>query len=152
MDLQKELAEARQKISSLEQELVVAKTRLRELSEFPHLMKDWFGYFVRHLPVSVAMFDKNMNYLIASEKYIKDYKIQGVEIIGKNHYEVFPDVPQRWKDVHRRCMTGVVESCEKDEYYTRNGRTLFIDWIITPWYDENNQIGGLILFAEIVDE
>lgn len=152
MDITQELTEARKKIAELEKELSGVKSRLRELAELPFMMKGWFGYFVRHLPASVAMFDRDMNYLIVSEKYLKDYKINDRDIIGKNHYDVFPDVPQRWKDVHRRCLTGVIESCEKDIYHTRNGHSLYIDWIITPWYDENNQVGGLIMFAEIVNE
>ncbi|MEZ4825929.1 MAG: PAS domain-containing protein [Bacteroidia bacterium] len=152
MDLAQELTDARQRISELETELSMTKARLREMVEFPHIMKEWFGYFVRHLPVSVAMFDKDMNYLLASEKYIRDFKVEGGDITGKNHYDIFPDVPKRWKDAHLRCLKGVIESCEKDVYKTRNGFIIYIDWIITPWYDENNEIGGMILFAEIVND
>jgi signal transduction histidine kinase len=155
-DIHQELLDARARIADLERELGMLKRGKAGLDDpLPdqHLTpEEQIKYFVRHLPVAVAMFDQNMNYLMVSDKYLHDYKIEDIELIGKCHYDIFPRVPQKWKDAHKRCLKGVVEACEEDLLVTKKSGNLFIDWVITPWYDGNDKIGGLILFAEIVNE
>ena len=58
------------------------------------------------------MFDTEMRYLQASDRWLNDYRLPGQAINGKSHYELFPDLPERWKEVHRRVLAGAVERCD----------------------------------------
>lgn len=46
--------------------------------------------FIEQAPGAIAMFDSNMCYMAASKQWIKDYKLTGLDLIGKSHYEIFP--------------------------------------------------------------
>ena len=154
-DIEKELTTAKARIADLEHKLNLLKSGKAGMKDpLPnhHLTpEEQIKYFVRHLPVAVAMFDREMNYLMVSDKYLRDYKIEDADVIGKSHYDIFPRVPQKWKDAHKRCLKGVVEACEEDLLDTSRSQ-LYVDWVITPWYDSDDKIGGLILFVEIVND
>lgn len=109
-------------------------------------------FFIKHVPAAIATFDKEMRYLRVSDRWIEDYRLEGVELIGRTHYEVFPETPDRWKAVHERCLKGAVESCLEDPLPRQNGDIDYVNWVSTPWYDEQDEVGGLIFFTEVINE
>ncbi|MCA3256092.1 MAG: DNA recombination protein RmuC [Alphaproteobacteria bacterium] len=62
--------------------------------------------FVEHAPVGIAMFDREMRYLAASERFLADLGFGRDEVLGRCHYEVVPDIPERWREIHRRALAG----------------------------------------------
>jgi PAS domain S-box-containing protein len=106
--------------------------------------------FIEHSPAAIAMFDCQMKYIAASHRFLIDYDIDDQNIIGRSHYEVFSEIPQRWKDIHNRCLSGSTEQSEEDPFLRRNGKLDWIKWEICPWYESDNKIGGIILFSEVI--
>ena len=106
--------------------------------------------FIRHTPAAIAMFDTEMRYLQVSDRFLTDYHLQGQDIIGLSHYEVFPDLPDRWKEAHRRILAGAVEHCEEDPYIAADGSNGWLQWESLPWRKGNGEIGGLILFTQVI--
>ena len=106
--------------------------------------------FVAHTPAAVAMFDTEMRYLLASRRWLADYHLGERDIIGRSHYEVFPEIPERWKEIHRRCLAGAVERAEADPFPRADGRTDWVRWEIHPWRKSSKAIGGLIVFSEVI--
>jgi PAS domain S-box-containing protein len=109
--------------------------------------------FVEHAPAAIAMFDREMRYLAASRRYILDFRLpQHAQLIGRSHYEVFPEVPQRWRDIHARVLAGEALSKEEDQFTRQDGRTEWLGWAMAPWRRGDGRIGGAVLFTEVRTE
>src|SRR5262249_9224277 len=74
------------------------------------------------------------------------------DIVGRSHYKPFPDIPPRWKEIHQRCLAGAVERCNEDSFVRADGRVEWVRWEIQPWHTDAGQVGGLLLFAEVITE
>lgn len=108
--------------------------------------------FVEYAPAAIAMLDRNMHYIAASQRYLSDYKLGDQKLEGRSHYEVFPEIPKRWKEIHQRCLAGATEKNEEDPFLRADGRTDWVRWEIHPWYDDTGKVGGIILFSEVITE
>ncbi len=108
--------------------------------------------FVEHAPVALAMFDREMRYLAVSRRWAEDHSIDWQEIVGKSHYEVNPEVPERWKETHRRGLAGETQRLEEDRYDRAGGRGGWIRWQIIPWRDADGSVGGIVMFYEDITE
>lgn len=111
-----------------------------------------FRLFIEHSPAAIAMLDSDMRYIVHSKRYLKDYGLGEQTILGKSHYEVFPEIPDRWKEIHRRCLAGAVERSDEDFFIRMDGSVDWVKWEIRPWHETDGRIGGVILFSEIITE
>ncbi len=107
--------------------------------------------FIEHTPAAIAVFDKDMKYVMASQHWLKDYNLEDIDVIGHSHYEIFPDIPERWKKIHQECLKGKIRKSEEDKFEREDGSVTWIKWEIHPWY-EGKEIGGIIMFTEVITE
>lgn len=111
---------------------------------------DLMKYIIEHTRSAVAVHDRDLNYIYVSQKYLQDYNVKEKNIIGKHHYEIFPDLPQKWREVHQKALKGIVSSAEDDPYYRDNGTVEWTRWECRPWYQFDNTIGGIIVYTEVI--
>ncbi|MDH5381037.1 MAG: PAS domain S-box protein, partial [Cyclobacteriaceae bacterium] len=107
---------------------------------------------VESAPVALAMLDNEVKYMAASQKWLEDYGLQGREIIGKCHYDVFPEIGQEWKDIHSYALEGNIVSRDEDSFPRADGSTQWLKWVVRPWTKENGKIGGLIFLTEDISK
>jgi PAS domain S-box-containing protein len=109
--------------------------------------------FVEHAPAAIAMFDPEMRYLAASRRYVSDFRLASdIELIGRSHYEIFPDIPPRWREVHARVLAGEELAHDEDPFLRLDGRTDWCRWLMKPWRNVEGRIGGALLFSEVITE
>ena len=103
-------------------------------------------------PLGVAIFDRDMRYLAASSRFLTDQGLPGdTPLVGRLHYDVFPEVPQRWRDLHARSLReGEEFSHEADPFVGKDGCVDWIRWSLKPWRTDDGHVGGLVLYTEIV--
>jgi PAS domain S-box-containing protein len=115
-------------------------------------MRQRLRSFVENTPAAVAMLDRDMRYLVVSSGWYEQYGLPDEDITGRTHYEVFPDVPDRWREIHRRCLAGETLSCDRDPFERDNGATVWVRWLMRPWHDADGGIGGVIMVTEVINE
>ena len=106
--------------------------------------------FIDQAPVSIAMFDREMRYLAASDYWLSQHWISDRHIIGRSHYDVVPEIPERWKVVHQRGLAGEIIREEEDAFERGDGSFQYLRWEVRPWRTADGVIGGIIITTEDV--
>ncbi|MGE5472378.1 MAG: response regulator [Bacteroidota bacterium] len=133
--------ELRQIKAGLEQQVAA---RTAELSLVAHNMQQ----FIKQAPTCIAMFDPAMNYMATSDRWLAEYGDGLSSLVGRNHYELFPDLPEAWKDIHRQVLAGATVKNDEDPWPQADGRRRWLRWAAQPWYQPTGEIGGIIISAE----
>ncbi|PYX40792.1 MAG: hypothetical protein DMG81_05195 [Acidobacteria bacterium] len=120
------------------------KTQAALLQSREELLK----IFVKNVPAGVAMFDRDMRYLQVSDRWCADYSVDSSQVLGRTQYDVFPDLPQRWREMHRRGLEGETLGVDEDRWDRGDGTTAWVHWEIRPWRTDSGDIGGILIFAE----
>ncbi|HWJ17652.1 MAG TPA: PAS domain S-box protein, partial [Geobacterales bacterium] len=105
-------------------------------------------WFVEQAPVAIAMFDRNMHYMAVSRLWRTDYALGEASIIGRSHYDLFPEITPFWKDVHRRGLAGETLRDERDPFTHADGWVQWLSWEVRPWHDAGGAVGGIFAIAE----
>ena len=132
VDMRRELAEA-----SLQKE----SNMLRE-------SKELLSLFIENSPVALAMFDREMRYLAISPRWKTDYGLGDQNVIGRSHYDVFPEIPECWKVFHQRGMNGEILRAEEDRFERADGSVQWLQWEIWPWHKADGSVGGIVLVTQ----
>ncbi|WP_437601211.1 STAS domain-containing protein [Sorangium sp. So ce590] len=106
--------------------------------------------FVTYTPAAFAMFDRDMRYVLASQRYGADFGMDSRDLIGRSHYEIFPEIPGHWKAIHQRCLAGASEGNDEEPFPRADGHVEWGSWKIFPWHTATGEIGGIMLFTEVI--
>lgn len=124
-----------------------SKAQQKDNCNFSDLMQ----YANEHSLTSIVILDKNLNYIWVNQKFLEEHSITDKNLIGKNHYEVFPQLPQKWKGIHQRALQGESFTDEDHLYTDNSGKKFWIRWSCMPWYTKGGSVGGLIIYTEDID-
>lgn len=118
----------------IELDLVASEKRLR--------------VFIENAPAALVMMDNEMRYLCYSQQWLELFGLNGRDMIGQNHYEVFPEIPEKIRRNHRRVLQGEHLSSKNEKIERKDGVVQIVNWSAIPWKDRDGSIGGLILFID----
>lgn len=107
---------------------------------------------IRQAPISIAMFDREMRYMVNSQRWVTDYGRGYTDLTGRSHYEINPDLPERWKELHQRGLAGETLRNDNDLWILADGTENWLRWAIVPWRNDQGEIGGIIVSAENITE
>jgi two-component system cell cycle sensor histidine kinase/response regulator CckA len=131
--------------SKLKRERRLALGAMRESEERLRLL-------LENAPAAIAMFDDQLRYLYCSRRWMADYGLGEDSLAGRSHYEVFPEIPPHWLEIHRRCLAGAVEKAEADLFVRADGSRQWLRWEVHPWYSGPGRIGGIVIFTVDITE
>ncbi len=101
-------------------------------------------------PIGVAVFDTAMRYIAVNQRFREQLLIVDGDLIGRSFYDVFPETPQTWREVHQRCLAGGVDQHDDEPVVHPDGTVEYYRWSCWPWQKEDGAIGGLVLLTECV--
>ncbi|HUV69669.1 MAG TPA: PAS domain S-box protein, partial [Terracidiphilus sp.] len=125
-------------------------TQQKRADEALRESKEILQLFIEHAPAGLAMFDRGMSYLAVSRRWLEMHSLLGEEVIGRSHYEIFPEIPELWREEHRRALAGEPVSAGEGLLKRANGTAQWVKREIIPWRTSDGAVGGIILFAEDV--
>jgi PAS domain S-box-containing protein len=140
------------KRNRVEQALKRDNAALRQTESARRESEGQLRLYVEHAPAAIAMLDQDMKYLLVSQRWLADYRLNESSVIGRSHYDIFPDLPEQWKEVHQRCLQGAVESNAADPFPRADGTLDWVRWEIRPWRTDSREIGGIFIFSEVITE
>jgi PAS domain S-box-containing protein len=132
----------------------LAELALRELNQslekqaaVTESREELLRVFVKNVPAAVAMLDREMRYVQVSDRWRTDYLAGREQVLGHSHYEMFPDQPERWKEVHCRALQGETVRADEDRWDGQDG-SHWARWEVRPWQNASGAIGGILILAE----
>lgn len=120
--------------------------------EAPNTSSQQWASFVTQAPFSTAVFDRDMRYLAASQRWMVDYGRDYADLTGRSHYDVHTDLPERWKDIYQRGLAGETLHNDDDLWVHADGSKHWLRWSVMPWRDALDTLGGIIISTENITE
>ena len=108
--------------------------------------------FIEDAPVCVAMFDREMRYLAASRRWSTDYGFGHSDLSGLCLYDLIPNLPEKWRESHRRGLAGEKQHLGEDIWIRADGSEQWVSSAVYPWSDPQGRVGGIIISAEDISQ
>lgn len=101
---------------------------------------------------ALAVFDRDMRYIYVSDQYLQNSLFTQEEVMGKSQYNIFPDMPDRWKVAYAKALRGESFSYNEENYTRKDGKKFTTRWKTYPWYLSSGEVGGVILYTDLISE
>jgi|GEM_PF-3731614 len=103
-------------------------------------------------PIPTAIVDTDMRYLAVSETWISFYHLHGVQLIGKSHYEMFPEIGANWKKIHAECLLGNDQHDPNERFERADGSAIYLKWEVRHFRNDDGKIAGMMMTSEDVSK
>ena len=125
-------------------------TKWRQAEQRLKSREELLRTFLDNTPASVVMCDKDMRWMAYSRRCIDDYRLAPKDYAGAGHYDVVPDLPEHWRQDHRRALSGERIRVEEERFQRKDGQVEWVRRELLPWRDAAGEIGGILIFNEII--
>jgi PAS domain S-box-containing protein len=123
-------------------------TELKRVEEALTKSQTQLRTFIEQAPLSIAMFDREMNYLVTSRRWVEEFGRGYDDLTGRNHYVVHPDISAEWKRIHAKAQAGEFLKNDEDLWIQADGSRHWSRWEACPWTNQEGRIGGIIISSE----
>ena len=106
------------------------------------------NYLIKQLPKATAFIDKDYRLVHASDSWINYFEFNPNEVIGKTIHKLFGRVSPEWQEALQSCLRGKPSEVEIERYFDSDKNEKWFEWTNTPWYDEEENVIGVILHLE----
>lgn len=116
-------------------------------ADLPRTIERELVALVSSAATPIALFDASLCYLSASRSWYREHGLDGASIVGRTVYDVFPEIPERWRHVHRRALAGETVTSDLDLFAREGGQVQWLRWSVAPWHHANGSVGGIVIAA-----
>lgn len=131
-------------------ELEESKTDPVESVQTVPVLDEASSVFIRHFPKPLALFDRKLRFVAASQSWLDSHLLGEGAVMGKHLGEVLPDDWALWEKGLKRCLKGSVEQLDYDLAVQGTGRVDALRWTAAPRLDARRNVVGVLVFSEVV--
>jgi PAS domain S-box-containing protein len=113
--------------------------------------KQQLRQIVAHAPVAMALLDRSLRYVAASERWSADFRLRDPMILGRAQHEVFPEMSERYRAALQRALEGELVSLPEDEVELGDGTRAFMRFTAHPWRNPQGGVEGVVAVAQNID-
>ncbi|WP_425237966.1 PAS domain-containing protein [Ulvibacterium sp.] len=110
------------------------------------------NYLIKQLPKATVFVDKRLQIVHASDSWITHFNFSNDTVLGKNISELFGEISKDWKTVLKDCLKGKSSEVGIERFLDNENDEKWFEWSNIPWYDENENIVGVIIQTDDVTE
>jgi len=113
----------------------------------PRVRTSLAGYLrilAENAPVAMAIFDREMKYLYANQRWLEVFRLEQTELINRSQYEVFPSLHPGWRHVYERALAGQIVRSDRDTV-DQAGQPVLYRWEVRPWRHPDTSVGGVMI-------
>lgn len=133
------------RIFGIIQDIDVFKKMFLEVTRKEAMMQS----FVTDVPIPLAIFDKDLNYLSVGSKWREEFNMKNVDLIGNNLFTISPNIPEERKEIYKDALLGKTYVNEDLALKVRDKEEIqHYDLKVGPWYLREDEIGGVIISVQ----
>lgn len=110
------------------------------------------NYLIKQLPKATVFVNKRLQIVHASDSWITYFNFSNDTVFGKNINELFGEISKDWKTVLNDCLKGKSSEVGVERFLDTENDEKWFEWSNIPWYDENENIIGVIIQTDDVTE
>jgi PAS domain S-box-containing protein len=98
-------------------------------------------------PMALAMFDHEMRYLLANQRWIQEFQLQDqLPLAGRSQYDLFPTLHEGWRKMYEKALQGN-EMWAESQARPDNGPSLVVTRCdVVPWRSaEDGRVAGVLV-------
>ena len=118
------------------------------IAEITSTNDERYKTFITQSPFAIAMFDDQLLFKAASQKFIDDYGLNDRPLMGACLYDLLPFSMPKWKKTLNAALKGKMFKGEDRFFKAGNHPEIWMRWDIRPWKTLEGLIGGVLLFME----
>lgn len=126
--------------------------QLDEALKASHQSEKQLKSMISSLPTPIAMLDRDLNYLAFSVEWREQWGHSGMVAVGSpmlNREAIHRDL---WLENLQHALKGEIISREEDYVELTPELKFWIRWVIRPWKDAHDEIGGVVVLAENITQ
>ena len=110
------------------------------------------NYLIKQLPKATAFLNKKLEVVYASDLWIKDFEFTNGKVIGAKISTLLKHISKDLQKDFQDCLKGNNGSGIKEGYSETGNPEKWTEWMNIPWYDEKENIIGIIVQTEDITE
>ncbi|MEB8330631.1 PAS domain-containing protein [Flavobacteriaceae bacterium KMM 6897] len=110
------------------------------------------NYLIKQLPGATAFVNTKFEVVHASDKWVSSFDFNPSTVYGKTLHKLFKSVNQNWQNALDDCLLGKCSEAHIERLIDKDKNERWYEWTNIPWYDDKENIIGVILSTKDVSE
>lgn len=110
------------------------------------------NYLIKQLPKATVFLNIKLEVEHASDRWMADFDYSERKVIGKAFHTLFKDIGEPWQKAMDKCLKGHRLETGIQDYTGIDNTSRYLEWTTLPWYDEKENIIGIIIQTEDVTQ